>query len=170
MPDEMSHRAKIIPVYFLTLAGIVSWLGLIFLAPYLKSQSSGLSFFTYAAFTPVCHQIPSRSFFLFGYPLAVCARCLGIYSGFLGGMGLYPLHRGFSEIAIPRIRTFILATSPLVIDALGNFSHLWSTPNWLRFLIGFLWGLILPFYFISGVADFFINRARRKAARPQNIP
>jgi hypothetical protein len=29
----------------------------------------------------ICHQRPERSFYLFGAPLAVCARCAGIYAG-----------------------------------------------------------------------------------------
>ena len=166
----MKRKNKVGLVYFLTLAGILLWLGLIFLAPYLKSQDSGLNIFAYLIFAPICHQIPARSFFLFGHPLAVCGRCLGIYFGFLGGMGLYALRRGFSDTVLPRIRIFILVTSPLVFDAMGNFFHIWNTSNWIRFLTGFLWGLILPFYFITGVSDFFINREGKKAKWPENIP
>lgn len=164
-PLEMRKKNRIRVVYFLTLGGILLWLGIIFLAPYLKSQGSGLNIFAYLIFTPICHQIPDRSFLLFGHPLAVCARCLGIYFGFLGGMGLYVFRRGFSGTALPEVRTFVLITSPLVFDAIGNFLHLWSTPNWIRFSTGFLWGLILPFYFITGISDFFIKRDREKAKR-----
>jgi uncharacterized membrane protein len=32
-------------------------------------------------FSQLCHQDPSRSFLLGGAPVAVCARCLGIYWG-----------------------------------------------------------------------------------------
>lgn len=35
------------------------------------------------ALSPVCHQAPERSILLWGFPAAVCARCLGIYAGFL---------------------------------------------------------------------------------------
>lgn len=31
----------------------------------------------------ICHQHPDRCFYVFGQPLALCARCLGIYSGFV---------------------------------------------------------------------------------------
>lgn len=166
----MRKRNRILLVYLLTLGGILVWLGIIFLAPFLKSRASGLNIFAYAVFTPICHQIPSRCFFLFGHPLAVCARCLGIYFGFLGGLGLYALKRGFQQISVPKTITFILVTAPLVIDALGNLLHIWNTSNWIRFLTGVLWGLILPFYFITGVTDFFLNRDREKASRLKNIP
>lgn len=31
--------------------------------------------------TPVCHRMPSRSFWLLGVPMGLCARCTGIYAG-----------------------------------------------------------------------------------------
>ena len=52
------------------------------LAPYLSA--SGFSLFAVAIlwfFSPVCHQDPARSFWILGAPMAVCARCLGIYLG-----------------------------------------------------------------------------------------
>lgn len=153
----MNRENKALLVYFSTLTGIIIWLGVIFLAPYLKSRSSGLNIFTYALFSPFCHQISSRSFFIFGYPLAVCARCLGIYFGFLGGTGLFPLLRGFSNPALPKTRTFIIISLPMTVDLLGNLLRLWRTSNWLRFSTGFIWGVILPFYFILGLVDCLLN-------------
>jgi uncharacterized membrane protein len=35
----------------------------------------------YAIGSLVCHQLPSRSFFLWGRQMPVCARCVGIYGG-----------------------------------------------------------------------------------------
>ena len=165
----MNRKHRIFLVYYLTLGGIIIWLGVIFLAPYLRSQGSGLSAFAYSVFTPICHQIPSRSFHLFGQPLAVCARCLGIYFGALGGTGLYALINGFSRLSLPKVRTFILVSIPIITDAGGNFLHLWTSSPWIRFMTGFLWGLILPFYFIVGVSDFFLKRAQEKAKRIENI-
>jgi hypothetical protein len=49
----MKRKNKVGLVYFLTLAGILLWLGLIFLAPYLKSQDSGLNVFAYLIFAPI---------------------------------------------------------------------------------------------------------------------
>jgi len=37
----------------------------------------------------VCHQLPSRSFWLFGRPLGVCIRCSGLYLGILVGAALH---------------------------------------------------------------------------------
>lgn len=161
----MKRKQRILLVYYLTLGGIIIWLGVIFLAPYLRSQDSSLSTFAYLIFTPICHQIPSRSFHLFGQPLAVCARCLGIYFGVLGGTGLYPLINGFSKLDLPRARIFIIVSLPMIMDAGGNFLNLWASSHWIRFVTGFLWGLILPFYFIVGVSDFVLKRAQEKSER-----
>ena len=51
-------------------------------APCLALSSYGaLTFLIFLFFSPVCHQDPARSFWIFGAPMAVCARCLGIYLG-----------------------------------------------------------------------------------------
>ncbi|NIM57582.1 MAG: DUF2085 domain-containing protein [Candidatus Aminicenantes bacterium] len=165
----MKNTRKILLVYLLILFGIIVWLGIIFLAPYLKSQSSGLQAFCYGIFSPLCHQNPTRSFIFLGYPLGVCARCLGIYFGFLAGTGLYPFLRKFSNLTLPRARIFILISLPIVIDATGNFLRLWMTPNWPRFTTGFIWGTILPFYFITGLADYFVREKRTEDFSPENI-
>ena len=42
---------------------------------------------------------------------------------------------------------------PIVADTAANFLSLWMTGDWLRFATGVLWGTILPYYFIPGLAD-----------------
>jgi uncharacterized membrane protein len=158
----MKRRSKILVVYFFSLSGIVVWLGIIFLAPYLKSQQSGWNILFYSVLSPICHQVPSRSFFLLGYPLAVCGRCLGIYAGFFIGVLIYPFLKDLSNTTLPKTKTFILFSFPVVIDTLGNFLRVWMTPNLPRFIIGFLWGLMLPFYFIPGITDFFFSIGHKK--------
>lgn len=55
-------------------------------APYLALGSYGaLTLLIFLFFSPVCHQDPARSLWLFGGPVAVCARCLGIYLGAAAG-------------------------------------------------------------------------------------
>ena len=153
----MAEKQKVLTVYAVTLTGLLLWMGAIFLAPYLKSQSSGWSGFLYAIFSPVCHQIPERSFQFCGFPLGVCSRCLGIYTGSLLGMILYPFIKGFGSVSAPKTSLFIVVTFPMVIDTLGNFLSIWVTPPWFRFSIGFIWGSILPFYFVSGLSDAWIR-------------
>ncbi|MFC2168988.1 DUF2085 domain-containing protein [Acidobacteriota bacterium] len=152
----MTNKTKVFLIYFLTLVGIFFWLGAIFLAPYLKSQSSALNNFIYAMFSAVCHQNPARSFFAFGYPFSVCSRCFGIYFGFLAGTFLFPLLKSFRNVSLPKVNIFFLFSMPILVDAAGNLFSIWVTFGWLRFLFGFIWGFILPFYLITGLIDFFV--------------
>ncbi|MDP2916017.1 MAG: DUF2085 domain-containing protein [Candidatus Aminicenantes bacterium] len=149
----MRNERRLVFIYVLTLIGSLIWLAAIMLAPWLSSRSSGLSPFLYACFAPICHQIPSRSFELCGFPMAVCARCLGIYVGFLAGMVLYPIRRDFAGGRLPKTSLFLTVSAPIVLDAAANVLRLWDTPNLLRFFFGFLWGLILPFYFLTGLGE-----------------
>jgi len=154
----MTAKNKIILVYFSTLTGITIWLGTIFLAPYLESESSRFAGFIYALFSPTCHQIPNRCFYVFGYPMAVCARCLGIYTGFFTGTLIYPFLKGFSSHSLPQTRILILVSVPIVLDTAANFLGMWTSAGWVRFLTGQAWGTILPFYFLTGLSDYFIRR------------
>ena len=67
-----------------------------------------IAFALQRGFALVCHQRPERSFWIFGAPVAVCARCLGIYLGAAIGLlfrtsrrvAIHLLHRrGDSQLA-----------------------------------------------------------------------
>ena len=144
---------------YFTFAGAAIWIGLIYLAPFLRSLNSRWDVLLYSIFSPTCHQIDSRCFFVFGFPLAVCARCLGVYLGILCGVLLYLKQRPF-PLPMPRTKTFVLLTSPLVLDGLANLFGIWYSPNLLRLGVGALWGGILPYYFIPGLADALSKKSR----------
>lgn len=153
-------------VWLLTVCGALAWLAGIFLAPWLAAHgASGASRVVYSLYAPVCHQIPSRCFWLQGHALAVCGRCLGIYAGFAAGLFLYPLVRGFSRPTLPAALLFALLTLPLAVDGLAGFVRIWRSPIGVRFATGFVWGAILPFYFVAGLADLLRARKDRAAAR-----
>lgn len=165
----MTIKTKISLLYFSTLAGIIALMGTIFLAPYLKYRSHALSGFLYALFSPTCHQIPSRCFSLYGYPMAVCARCLGIYGGFFLGTLIVPFFKRFSTLDLPKAKTFILVSLPIAVDAAGNLLQIWSSPNWIRLLTGILWGTMLPFYLLTGLMDLLL-RKKGKSFSPKKNP
>jgi uncharacterized membrane protein len=142
-------------IYFLILLGIVLWIAAVFVAPYLKSQSSAYGKLIYAVFSSTCHQIPSRCLTFYGNPLAVCSRCLGIYLGFFLGTILFPIFRGFSSEFLPKVKILILMSLPIVIDFAANMVSLWASDHWIRLSTGLIWGAILPFYFIPGITDAF---------------
>lgn len=163
----MKVKTKVALIYLLTLVGIIIWLSAIFYASYLRNRSSPFSGLLYAVFAPTCHQIPSRCFYAFGNPVAVCARCLGIYAGFFLGTLLYPMARGLSPSAVPKAKTFLLLSAPIVADTAGNMLGLWMSVHWLRLVTGVVWGSILPFYFLAGLTDLIL---RSKQKKPSDQP
>ena len=72
----------------------------------------------YGLFEPICHQLPERCFLVAGEPLAVCARCLGLYCGFWLGLVLFPFLGGLQRLLLARPRLIILFALPLAADLL----------------------------------------------------
>jgi uncharacterized membrane protein len=160
-PVHPSHK-KIVLVYGLTAAGTLAWLAGIFLAPYLRGQGSRWAWLVQAVYSPVCHQLPSRSFQAWGFPLGVCARCLGIYLGFGAGLALYPAARGFHCVRLPATKTFLAFSAPIVIDTAATFLGIWDSSGPTRLALGFLWGSLLPFFLITGFAELTFRRQPRQ--------
>ncbi len=104
-------------------------------APYLAA--AGYSAITLAIvlfFSPVCHQDPVRSFWLFGGPVAVCARCLGIYLGAAAG----------AWVSAPRrilLWGFLLFAALNLADVLTEAAAWHGNWKLTRFLLGGLLGL-----------------------------
>jgi len=84
-------------------------------------------------FSPICHQDPTRSFWLLGAPIAVCARCLGIYLGAAAGAWL----RVPQRVLLPVV---ILAATVNALDVFTEAIGLHG--NWLatRFFFGLVLG------------------------------
>ncbi|MER3429355.1 MAG: hypothetical protein C4334_14940 [Pyrinomonas sp.] len=105
------------------------------------------------AFSVVCHQRPERSFYLWGYPLAVCARCTGIYLGAFCGALIYPLLRSLRDRTSPARRWLILSAVPLALDWGLGFSHVLENSSFSRCATGLLFGFALAFYVVPGLLD-----------------
>jgi uncharacterized membrane protein len=102
--------------------------------PYLLTRGyPAIAFPLQHAFSLICHQRPERSFYLFGAPIAVCARCLGIYLGAAVGL----LFRAPRRIAI---QLLIAAAALNLIDGLAELAGLHG--NWItvRFVLGLALG------------------------------
>ena len=107
-------------------------------------------------FSPVCHQDSARSFWILGAPVAVCARCLGIYLGAAVG----------AWIPAPR-RTLLFA---LATAATANLFDIMSEAaawhgNWMivRFSLGFALGGTIAALIAgsAGVSPATMKRANR---------
>ena len=111
--------------YWLLVAGSLAWLALVFLAPWARSQDWTWGGLLYFFFRPICHQMAERSFSCFGYPLAACHRCVGLYAGFTVGLLVLPYLHGLRAFLLARSRVILLFFAPLAIDVA---LYKWNVP------------------------------------------
>lgn len=141
-------------MWTILVAGSLLLVALIIAAPLaLVSQHGMLAATLYQAFSHVCHQLPERSFFLLGQPLAVCARCTGLYVGFAGTMLLYPLLTSLRRTYPPDRKWLFIAAAPLAIDFALGFIGIWANTHSSRFLTAALLGAAVVFYVMPGLAE-----------------
>jgi uncharacterized membrane protein len=90
--------------------------GLAFLAPVLLAAGyPGAANTLYGLFRATCHQLPSRSYFVWGEQVAICHRDVAIYGAFLlGGLG-YNFVR--PHLKPPQLRWYVFALWPIALDA-----------------------------------------------------
>ena len=133
---------------------VLGFVSLVVVAPAARAGGHTLSaFFLYEMFGRVCHQIPSRAFYLAGHPFAVCARCTGIYFGFAAGVLLYPLVRSLNRTDFPARKWLLLAAAPAALDFALGFTGIWENTHLSRALTGALPGLAVAFYVVPGLLD-----------------
>lgn len=107
----------------------------------------------YFFFSPVCHQMPDRSFAILGFPLAVCHRCLGIYLGLLAG-SLIPIPWMHRSPATRRL-WLLWAMAPIALDALLPWCGLWVNTGVSRFVTGLCFGIPAASLLVHALAEFF---------------
>lgn len=101
-----------------------------------------------------CHQIPDRSFWLNGQPMAVCSRCLGIYGGFLSGWLCLPLLDYAKGITLSARKLAGVAILINVADIVGNLMGFWENTLTTRLVLGVTVGLTATLFFTGT----FFNR------------
>ncbi len=135
--------------YILILSAVALWCMLLVLPALVASiepAGSGLSAPMYRFFSPICHQLDSRSLHLFGHKLAVCARCFAIYAGFLFGTGILPILR-VARFVRDR-RWWIAAALPMVVDVTLGVTGLHESSIATRLVSGGAFGIIAAFILV----------------------
>lgn len=117
-----------------------------FLAPYLMAIGMERpAKIIYMLYRLTCHQLPDRSFFAFGYQVALCARCSSLYLSFWSVGLLYglwrstPLSRRY-HLSPLGIKLLFLLALPLILDGTIQLLGLWESNNILRTITGALAG------------------------------
>ena len=145
-------------IYLFFLSTVVTWCSLILLAPLLASFEHRLSSgIIYLFFSKICHQIPERSFFIFGKQLAVCSRCTGLYFGFLLGTVLYPLIFKLERMPTPSPKYLLLACIPIGIDIFIRTFHIADNTFASRLITGLILGATTLLFILPGVLSLKFN-------------
>lgn len=101
----------------------------------------------------MCHQLPERSFFLWGMQFPICSRCMGIYLG--GSLGGFLALAGF--LKMPRFfrtrKMLLLMALPMVLDGVTQtFLYARESDNALRLVTGLMFGFGILYFVTSRVA------------------
>jgi uncharacterized membrane protein len=134
------------------LAGAIVWAAIIPLAAFTATRPEsapaayGFALAAYSIGRVICHQLPVRSFHLWGVALPVCARCTGIYAGAaIVALAVLvarvtPFRVGDSTAMTPATTARRVLIAALVPTAL-TLAFEWTTgtmpANWVRALAGF---------------------------------
>ncbi len=110
------------------------------LAPWLMASGHPrLAEVIYTAYRFVCHQMPERSFFLFGHQMAYCQRDLAIYTGiFVLGLVYAIVRRSLQPLSW---RGAFLLSLPMALDGTTQLVGLRESTWQLRLITGMLFAL-----------------------------
>ena len=84
-----------------------------------------------------CHQMPSRTLWLWGYPFGLCVRCLAIYTTF-SVVGFRLVLRKSKPMRSPIAVSLVF---PMFVDISLQLTGVWSGHNWIRGITGVLFGI-----------------------------
>lgn len=141
-------------VFFASAIVAVGVLTLVVAAPWLVAHGYPLAAaLIYQAFSPLCHQVPSRSFHLDGVPFTVCARCTGVYLGVVVGVLIYPLRVRIDNETMPSRVLLLAGVAPLAIDGLANLIRIYSSSMNVRAATGVIAGVVMAWFIVPGLVS-----------------
>ena len=126
--------------------------GLPWLSPLAKCAGQPLlGELLFRLYTPLCHQLPERSFFFCGHQIAFCHRCVAMYTSIVAAGLLFGLLRRYIKPTSLKIALLLLL--PMLIDGgshllddvlglglRGGGDAIGSANFWLRMITGVLAG------------------------------
>ena len=142
-------------------AGVAALVAVVVAAPVVGGEGGAA---VRAAFSHVCHQMPDRSLWLGGGPVALCHRCLGVLAGLAVGTLAAPLVPRLRALEGVRAGRWLAAAAvPMAVDWLIGAAGVWANTPASRLATGALFGV---------AAGLFLAEAllRRAPPRPDLRP
>lgn len=163
-------RRQALRVWLVGLGVVLFWLALILAAPIAKADGlTQISDPLYHFFSYICHQIPSRTFFVAGEPFGVCSRCFGVYFGLVFGYAIYPLWRKVDEIE-PIAKVWLFASCvPIAIDWALTIFGIWENTFLSRFVTGLILGTACSTYIVPATVEITRNFTWKRRARQREL-
>ena len=151
----------------------LAWLALLIATP-IGPTSLATLMYSVGAF--ICHQIPERSFHLGAFQIPVCARCLGIYTGFAVAACVHVLASSRGSIRwrlTPASARWVFAAGalPTAATLALEWSGVWRGSNIVRAIAGSALGIGVALVVMSVVATLHYNACeRRRPTEPSQLP
>ena len=139
-------------IFYFSFLLVSLYLLLVLLSPLLIQSDNrvalGLGAVSYLFNVLMCHQLPERSFELFGQFMPICTRDTGIFAGVFLACLL-----SFGSSKLPRLMKSgalaVLSVVPLGIDGTMQFLGFWESTNNIRFATGLIPGFFISYYAIN---------------------
>ncbi|MEX2425138.1 MAG: DUF2085 domain-containing protein [Thermomicrobiaceae bacterium] len=125
-----------------------------FVIPFIAAQGfTGLASWMYTSFGLMCHQMPERTFTIFGEQMALCHRMTAIYVASLAGGVGYAIVR--DRLPPLGFRPMILMATPMAIDGFTQLFGLRESVWELRLLTGSLFAIGVMWFALPRLEDGF---------------
>jgi uncharacterized membrane protein len=139
------------------------WTAGVVVAPWLTARDLVIGHWLRWIYRPGCHQIADRCLDLGFGPLAVCARCAGLYIGGTLGLSWTTIHNRPNEL---RPLWLAIVAAPTVLDFAAGQLGLPSLGNWARCALAVPFGLVAALFLGDAVIE--IVRQNTRADKPEH--
>ncbi len=133
---------------------LMTFIGIAFLAPVGYALGfTGPSSAVFDFYRFFCGQVPSHSYYVDGYQMCLCSRCLAIYSSLLVGGLLLAMFRHRRFIRPISWKRWALGMVPMALDG-GTQLFGWHESNvYLRLLTGIIFGLTTAWFVLPQIEE-----------------
>jgi uncharacterized membrane protein len=107
----------------------------------------------FSGYRLICGQVPSHSFYIAGYQMCLCSRCLAIYSSLLVGGLMLAMYRYRPFFVLRPIswKVWAIGMAPMALDG-GTQLFGWHESNvYLRLLTGTIFGLFTAWFVLPQI-------------------